>query len=168
MNTVVIDGHSIGQIVEGLQAAKAEITKPTAILCKTEKGKGYGESIEGKLNWHGKDLGAEIDKSIELVKSHMKKEAGSVEYKTFPPEGDDVVSEPVNISITPTYNIETDIISTRKAYGNGLLKAREADSRVVALDGDTKGSTFAITLENKFPESFVECYIAEQNMVGVA
>jgi transketolase len=39
---------------------------------------------------------------------------------------------------------------------------------VVALDGDTKGSTFAITLEGKYPESFVECYIAEQNMVGVA
>lgn len=36
------------------------------------------------------------------------------------------------------------------------------------MDGDTKNSTFTITLTNKFPESFIECFIAEQNMVGVA
>lgn len=36
------------------------------------------------------------------------------------------------------------------------------------MDGDTKNSTFTITLMNIFPESFIECFIAEQNMVGVA
>lgn len=36
------------------------------------------------------------------------------------------------------------------------------------MDGDTKNSTFAITLKNKFEDSFVECFIAEQNLVGVA
>lgn len=35
------------------------------------------------------------------------------------------------------------------------------------MDGDTKNSTFAITLKDKFPEAFVECFIAEQNMVSV-
>ncbi len=35
------------------------------------------------------------------------------------------------------------------------------------MDGDTKNSTFAITLMEKFPESFIECFIAEQNLVGV-
>jgi len=39
------------------------------------------------------------------------------------------------------------IISTRKAYGNGLVKARESNPNVVALDGDTKNSTFSITLK---------------------
>jgi transketolase len=39
---------------------------------------------------------------------------------------------------------------------------------VVALDGDTKNSTFSITLHQKYPQSFIECFIAEQNMVGVA
>lgn len=36
------------------------------------------------------------------------------------------------------------------------------------MDGDTKNSTFAITLKEAFPESFIECFIAEQNLVGVA
>lgn len=69
--------------------------------------------------------------------------------------------------MTPAYNRETDKISTRKAYGNGLLKARKSNSSVVALDGDTEVSTFSITLAKEFPESFIECYIGEQNMVGV-
>lgn len=60
------------------------------------------------------------------------------------------------------------MVSTRKAYGTGLMKARESHPYVVGLDADTKNSTFSITLMEKFPESFVECFIAEQNMVGIA
>lgn len=44
----------------------------------------------------------------------------------------------------------------------------ESDGRVVSLDGDVKNSTFAITLFKKYPQAFVECFIAEQNIVGVA
>ena len=36
------------------------------------------------------------------------------------------------------------------------------------MDGDTKNSTFAITFQKEFPERFIECFIAEQNLVGVA
>ena len=48
------------------------------------------------------------------------------------------------------------------------MKLGKNYSRIVALDGDTKNSTFAITYKNCCPERFVECFIAEQNMVGVA
>jgi transketolase len=69
--------------------------------------------------------------------------------------------------VKPNYKLG-EKYSTRKAYGNGLLKAHQSNSRVIGLDGDTKNSTFSITLFEKHPESFVECFIAEQNMVGVA
>ena len=36
------------------------------------------------------------------------------------------------------------------------------------MDGDTKNSTFAEKFFKKFPNRFTECFIAEQNMVGVA
>ena len=42
------------------------------------------------------------------------------------------------------------------------------DPRIVAMDGDTKNSTFADKFFKKFPNRFTECFIAEQNMVGVA
>jgi transketolase len=44
----------------------------------------------------------------------------------------------------------------------------EVDQRIVALDGDTKNSTFSEKFFKKFPARFVECFIAEQNMLGVA
>jgi len=38
---------------------------------------------------------------------------------------------------------------------------------VIALDGDTKNSTFSIKFRDAFPDRFIECYIAEQNLIGV-
>ena len=48
------------------------------------------------------------------------------------------------------------------------LRIGEADQRVVAMDGDTKNSTYSEKFFKKFPDRFTECFIAEQNMVGVA
>ena len=39
---------------------------------------------------------------------------------------------------------------------------------MVALDGDTKNSTFSEKFMQAFPDRFFECFIAEQNMVGAA
>ena len=56
-NTYTIDGHSIRELVEAITNGKTVLDKPTAIICKTLKGKGFDSIVEGKLNWHGKDLG---------------------------------------------------------------------------------------------------------------
>jgi transketolase len=54
-------------------------------------------------------------------------------------------------------------ISTRKAYGKALVGLSKSDTNrsIVALDGDTKNSTFAITYKEAVPSNFVECFIAE-------
>ena len=39
---------------------------------------------------------------------------------------------------------------------------------MVALDGDTKNSTYSNKFLAEYPDRFVECFIAEQNMVGAA
>jgi transketolase len=59
-------------------------------------------------------------------------------------------------------------VATREAYGDALVKVADKDSRVVALDGDTKNSTFSEKLLKANPKRFFEMFIAEQNMVGVA
>lgn len=41
-NAIVIDGHSVSAIVSALEKARKEDKKPTAIICKTFKGKGLG------------------------------------------------------------------------------------------------------------------------------
>ena len=61
-------------------------------------------------------------------------------------------------------------IATRKAYGLALKNLGSVDlaKKVVVLDGDTKNSTHAEEFFKKYPENFIECFIAEQNMVSVA
>lgn len=56
--THVVDGHSIAALESALNEANKQTDKPTVIICKTLKGKGFVEKIEGKMDWHGKDLGA--------------------------------------------------------------------------------------------------------------
>lgn len=46
-----------------------------------------------------------------------------------------------------------------------LAKLGRYNDHVVALDGDTKNSTFSELFKNEHPNRYVECYIAEQNMV---
>lgn len=56
-------------------------------------------------------------------------------------------------------------VATRKAYGMALAKLGRYNERMVVLDGDTKNSTFSELFKNEHPNRYVECYIAEQNMV---
>lgn len=48
-NTVIIDGHNMSEIVEGLRTRSKG--KPTVVLARTLKAKGI-KSIEGKEGWH--------------------------------------------------------------------------------------------------------------------
>lgn len=57
---------------------------------------------------------------------------------------------------------------TRSGFGAGLYEAGKADSRVVALTADLKGSLKMGAFANDFPERFIQCGIAESNMIGVA
>lgn len=46
-----------------------------------------------------------------------------------------------------------------------LAKLGRYNERVVALDGDTNNLTFSEIFKNEHPNRYVECYIAQQNMV---
>ncbi len=58
--------------------------------------------------------------------------------------------------------------ATRVGYGAGLLELGEKDEQVVVLTADLAESTQVLDFAKKYPERFVECGVAEQNMMGVA
>ena len=64
--------------------------------------------------------------------------------------------------------IDTGKKDTRSGFGEGLLRAGKADGRVVALTADLKGSLKMDDFAAEFPERFIQCGIAEANMVGAA
>lgn len=57
------------------------------------------------------------------------------------------------------------MIATRVAYGNTLAALAKEDKRIVVLDADVAKSTGVLPVMKEVPERFVNCGIAEQNMV---
>lgn len=65
-----------------------------------------------------------------------------------------------------TDDIETR--ATRDGFGEALLELGAKDENIVALTGDLAESTRVLPFAEKYPERFIECGVAEQNMMGVA
>jgi transketolase len=57
--------------------------------------------------------------------------------------------------------------ATRDAFGEALVRVGE-DERIVVLTGDLRDSTRTEDFAAKYPDRFVECGIAESNMLGIA
>jgi len=164
-NTVVIDGHSVEDLCKAFWNAGQVKGKPTCILAKTFKGQGCPD-ISNADNWHGKPLGAKSEASLNAIR-------GQIENKgphNVVPEQPSLTLQPINktamLASAPAYKLGENV-ATRLAYGTALAKLGKGNDRVVAMDGDTKNSTFAQKFKDVFPERFIECYIAEQNLVGV-
>jgi transketolase len=159
-----IDGHDIEEIAEVLGGVGLD-DKPLAIIAKTYKGAGIS-FLQDKDGWHGKPLNKEeAAKAIAELSPGAKSGLGV----TIPaPTSLPAPANAVPASYPPISYKLGDKIATREAYGTALARLGEVDLRIVAVDGDTKNSTFADKFFQKFPERSTECFIAEQNMVGVA
>ncbi len=162
--TEVIDGHDMDEILEVL-AADGLGDQPLAILAKTLKGAGIS-FIQDQEGWHGKPLKKdEAERAIAELQPRAQSGIGiEIPAPTQLPAPNNTA--PASYPAL-TYKLG-DAIATREAFGNALVRLGEADPRIVALDGDTKNSTYSEKFLKKFPERFTECFIAEQNMVGVA
>lgn len=57
---------------------------------------------------------------------------------------------------------------TRAGFGEGILEAGRKNPNVVALTADLAGSLKLNAFIKEFPERFIQCGIAEANMMGVA
>jgi transketolase len=159
---IVIDGHDVAAIDRAFGTALSSTGKPTVIIAKTIKGKGFSE-IENKDGWHGKALPADMaERAI--------KELGGVrglKVKTAKPEASPKVAKRPDVVVNlPTYKPE-DKVATRKAYGDALL-ALAAIPEVVAMDGEVSNSTHADEFAKAHPDRFFEMWIAEQQLVATA
>jgi len=163
---LVIDGHDLPQIVSALRKARRSAEQPVAILARTLKGKGIS-FIEDKEGWHGRPLkkGEELDKALAELQSQLTGATGA-KVRRVPREKAPEPAKPGPIA-APTYKLG-DMVATREAYGSALVKIGAVNPDIVALDGDTKNSTFSEKFLKAYPDRFFEGFIAEQDMVGVA
>ena len=59
-------------------------------------------------------------------------------------------------------------IATRESYGNALVELGKEHEELVVLDADLAAATKTGVFKKAFPERFIDCGIAEGNMIGVA
>jgi len=59
-------------------------------------------------------------------------------------------------------------VDTRSGFGAGLVEAGRKNPNVLAMTADLKGSLKMDAFAAEFPERFIQCGIAEANMVGAA
>ncbi len=57
---------------------------------------------------------------------------------------------------------------TRSGFGDGIVEAARTNPNIIALTADLLGSMKLNQFIKEFPERFIQCGIAEANMIGIA
>ncbi|MCA9276220.1 MAG: transketolase [Phycisphaerales bacterium] len=182
---ISIDGHAPAQIKDALDRFIAvsgdENTKPVAIVARTVKGWG-APSMQGG-GWHGKPAtGEALQKAVnELGERRIELTStlsGTDEF-TIQPPAEAPAKAPNDAELPPLSHamremdmehvLQSGKFATRRAYGVALRALGKINPDVVVLDADVSNSTFAETFakDASLADRFVECKIAEQNMVSV-
>ncbi|XP_034022386.1 transketolase [Thalassophryne amazonica] len=161
---IIVEGHSVEELCKALSQPRHQ---PTAIIAKTTKGKGIPVA-EDKLGWHAKPLPKDMAEMVlkdlqSRIINSSKRLYPAAPIEDFPP----VSLRNIRMPSAPNYTAG-EKIATRKAYGMALAKLGHCNERVVVLDGDTNNLTYSEIFKNEHPNHFVECYVAQENMVSVA
>jgi transketolase len=160
-----IDGHDI-DVIDSSLASRKDRTKPLAIIADTIKGKGVSFmehiSMDSDQEYYAYHSGApNLEEYNQACKELTKKIKA--------------LSSNLGVAIDSATNIEIEPISAPvnaekmiPAYSEAILKLAEKNNNIVALDADLVLDTGLIPFKDKFPDRFIECGIAEQDMVSQA
>ncbi|MEU5461255.1 transketolase [Streptomyces althioticus] len=160
-HTVEVDGHDVDAVDRAYGEALSTHGQPTAIISRTLKGKGV-ESVQDREGLHGKPLPEAEDAIAEL--------GGPRDLRITvqaPPAGGEAPARRITTPELPRWDLGEDM-ATRDAFGEALAALGSARADVVALDGEVGDSTRLEYFAKVHPERYVECYIAEQQMVADA
>lgn len=170
-NAVVVDGHDFDEIKKAYSEAEKS-DKPFMIIAKTIKGKGIS-FLENKEGWHGKALSkTELEQALnemgDIDAKILGKIAQPLAIKKIKSELEKTKIQNKDLNLRISEYKKDEMVSTRKAYGNALVKLGAQNPNIVVLDAETSNSTYAELFKKSYPERFFEMFIAEQNMVGTA
>ena len=165
-DTRVINGHEVEEVVGALEFAITANERPAIVIARTIKGKGVS-FLEDRDGWHGKPVGSseELQKALAEVGDDLQLPEP---LRVAQPKKSPSAPGGSSAEMTPPDYVPGQKVATREAYGSALQKLGEVNPNLVVLDGDTKNSTYSNKFLNAHPDRFIECFIAEQNMVGAA
>ena len=166
IKTVSCDGNSVEKFSKAFELIESS-NKPGAIIANTVKGFGvsfmHGDILkEGEFyKFHSGAIGQEIfDKAIFELNNKISESINKSKI-----EFDLKLSFYDSPNIVKNNNVQQSLLSS---YSNSIVNEAEKNKKIIALDGDLILDTGLIEFEKKYPERFIECGIAEQDMVSQA
>ena len=159
--TACCSGHDFAGLQQALSKLKEASGKPGILLADTLKGRGVGFMEEGPQDGlYAYHSGAPSHEVYERALSELQdmltslvSEAGIREIRCL------ATQRP---AVDPLQAPQKLVV----AYSHALVSQAEKNPRLVALDADLVLDCGLIPFRKKFPDRFVECGIAEQDMVS--
>jgi transketolase len=174
-HVVSCDGHDFAELRRSFAALAEVADRPQALVARTIKGRGVSfmehpaalREGGGTYRWHA---GAPDDDSFERAREELLARSGNVELEPVPPLQEEVPApaleaEPASgAGMRPRRSREYVV----EAYGEALVDLARSHPNLVVLDADLASDCRVRGFEEALPERFLECGIAEQDMVSVA
>lgn len=160
------DGNDLKAFSETLYDLKSVKDKPKVIIADTIKGKGVSFmehiSIDSDVDYYKFHSGAPTSDAYGMAVNELIK---NVNTKL---KNSGLSSIELELVERPIVNVVENLQRLIPAYSKALLVQAQNNSSLVALDADLILDTGLIPFKNEFPERFIECGIAEQDMVSQA
>ncbi len=162
-----VDGHDQDALAACFDDLRGETERPKVIIADTVKGKGVsfmeGTAIDSDVEMFRFHSGA--PKAEEYQRAVLEIETSIARRLTA------LAATPVQIDIEPRPVTTPSGVQQKQlfpAYTEALIVLAERHRSLVALDADLILDMGLIAFRNRFPERFIECGIAEQDMVSQA
>ena len=162
------DGNDVRSLARALDRLAGEPERPKLLVADTLKGAGVSfmephELPVASSSLYGFHSGAptpeEYERALDELEVRLAERLAAIGL----PAAELVSEEPPARPVPPSRAQR--LIA---AYGDALVDEAERDGRVVALDADLVLDTGLVPFRERFPDRFVECGIAEQDMVSQA
>lgn len=160
------DGNNIASFAATLEEIKSVIDKPKVIIADTVKGKGVSfmehTSIDSDVDYYKFHSGApSVDDYLKAAQELIDAGNAQLSKIDMPLLELEIVNRPI-VMIPPNQQ------RLIQAYSSALLKQAQKNPNIVALNADLILDTGLIPFQKEFPNRFLECGIAEQDMVSQA
>jgi transketolase len=160
------DGHDFSTLATTLRRLRRTSDRPKVLIADTVKGKGvsFMESAAMKPGerFYRFHSGAPDDDSYARALQELAEHAAGQLAMLGEP--------PLQLELRPRFDRPSAQGTQRliPAYSRALLAEAERNPRLVALDADLELDCGLIAFRERFPNRYVECGIAEQDMVSQA
>ncbi len=177
------DGHDHAALADVFASFRHGDDRPKALVAKTVKGKGVSfmehpaalREGGGTYRWHA---GAPDDASFERAFAELAERIDSrLEKLALEPMSLEPVAPPEQVVAESLEGEPESGVGTRakvtdeyvaQAYGEALVELGAAHEQLVVLDADLASDCRVRSFELTYPDRFLECGIAEQDMVSAA